>query len=90
MGESYYLISLAILSFAMEHFKHPEMYFIILVIINKNKRRRLTTPTPVQKCLLHSNFISIAETEVSLNILTIHLGLSSAENLSPLQMNNGI
>lgn len=90
MGETYYLISLIFLSFATEHFKPPEMFFTILVIINENKPRRLKTPTQVQKCLLHSNFISIAETEVSLNILTIHLGLSSAENLSPLQMNNGI
>lgn len=74
----------------MEHFKPPEMYFMILVILNKNKASWLTTPTPEQKCLLHSNFIAIAETEVSSNILTIHSGLSSAENLPPLQRSNGI
>lgn len=34
------------------------------------------------------NLILIAETEVSLNILTIHLDLSAAENLSLLQTTN--
>lgn len=74
----------------MEYFKPPEIYFTILVIINKNKPGRMKIPTPVQKCLLHNNFILIAENKVSLNILTIHLGLSSAKKLSSLQMNNGI
>lgn len=67
MGESFYLISLVILSFAMEHFKPPEIYFMILVIINKDKPGRMKIPTPVQKC----DFILIAETEVPLNILNI-------------------
>lgn len=67
MGESFYFISLVILSFAMERFKPPEIYFIILVIINKNKPGRMKIPTAVQKC----NFILIAETEVPFNILNI-------------------
>jgi len=74
----------------MEHLKPPRMISQLQQLLIKTNPEGSQSRLWWEKGLLHSNFISMAETEVSLNLLTICLGLSSAENLSPLHMNNGI